>query len=59
MLGGERYFARPPASLAAQPVDDAAMGNSDEPRAERSLRVVGMAYHVNRDQHVLHRIVDI
>ena len=44
------------ACFAAQSIDNAAIGDCDQPRAERPFRVVGVADHVNGQQNVLHGV---
>src|SRR5260221_14627009 len=50
---------RPGTPLAAKPVEGAAIGDRDEPRTERPRRVVGMAYGVHSQEHLLYYILDI
>src|SRR5258708_24197695 len=59
MLGLEGDFPRPGTPLAAKPVDDAAIGDCDEPRTERPRRIVSVAHGVHREQHFLHRVFDV
>src|SRR6266851_5825181 len=59
MLDVEGDFPRPGTTLAAKPVDDAAIGDRDEPRTERPRRIVGVPHGVHREQHLLHRVLDV
>ena len=59
MVGRKRDLARPPACIATKPVDDAPVGDRHQPRAERTRRIVGMAHHVNCQEHILHGIFHI
>src|SRR5437899_2826336 len=59
MLGFEGHLPRPGTALAAKPVDDAAIGDRDEPRTERPRWIVGVSYGMHRQQHLLHRVLDV
>src|SRR6266852_2545734 len=59
MLDVEGDFPRPGTPLAAKTVDDAAIGDRDEPRTERPRRIVGVPYGVHREQHFLHYVLDV
>src|SRR6266852_7618802 len=59
MLDVEGDFPRPGTPLAAKTVDDAAIGDRDEPRTERPRRIVGVPYGVHREQYLLHRVLDV
>jgi hypothetical protein len=56
MLGAKGNLACFRTGLAAQPIDEAAIGNCDQPRAEGPSGIVRVAYHVNGQQHILHGI---
>src|SRR5260221_1828265 len=59
MPGLEDDFPRPGTLLASKPVDDAAIGDRDEPGTERPCRIVGVPHGVHREQHFLHRVFDV
>ncbi len=59
MLGRQFDFAGAGPHLAPQPVDDAPVGDGDQPRPERTAGIIGVADGVDRQQHVLHRVFDI
>src|SRR5216117_3732753 len=59
MLGLEGDFPRTGTPLAAKTVDDAAIGDRDEPRTERPCRIVSVPHGVHREQHFLHRVFDV
>src|SRR5258705_464864 len=56
MLRGKSNLACFQTGRAAQPIDEAAIGNCDQPRAEGSFGIVSMADHVNGQQQILHGI---
>jgi hypothetical protein len=59
MRGGEFDFTGARPRLAAQPVDDAAVGDRHQKGSERAGGIVGVADGVDGQQHVLHRVFDI
>jgi hypothetical protein len=57
--GGEFDFARARPRLAAQPVDDAAVGDRHQKGPERAGGIVGMANGVDGQQYILHRVLGV
>ena len=59
MVGRERDVAKLGASLAPQSIDYASICDSQEPRAEWTAGIIGVADGVDRQQHVLYRVLDV
>jgi hypothetical protein len=58
MFGPQRDLGRVSATTS-QPVDDAPPGDRHEPRLEWSAWIVGVAYGVERQENILHGVLDL
>src|SRR6516165_5922623 len=59
MVARQRGFPRSQPPLTAKPIDKAAIGNRDQPRAEGPRRIVSLSHGVDGQQNVLHRVLSV
>src|SRR6516165_10193205 len=59
MVARQRGFPRSQPPLTAKPIDKAAIGDRDQPRAEGPRRIVSLPHGVDGQQNVLHRVLSV
>src|SRR5262249_44829919 len=59
MLGVQRYFPVSGATLAAEPIDEATVGDRDQPWCKRPGRIVGLPNGMDGQQDVLHCVFNV